>query len=131
MLQHQQNMLQDFVRTGTYYAAILDNRIDFEGQAVCDVGAGSGILSLFAAQAGARVVYAVEASGMAQYASQLAAANAGTTPIAVTLHRMHGPNTATRHGRRGASGARQGGGGDASGKGGRPSQRAHGDAAGQ
>lgn len=77
MLQHQQNMLQDYVRTGTYYAAILDNRIDFEGQAVCDVGAGSGILSMFAAQAGARVVYAVEASGMAHYASQLAAANAG------------------------------------------------------
>lgn len=68
-------MLQDYVRTGTYCAAILDNKADFANKAVCDVGAGSGILSLFAAQAGARVVYAVEASNMAQYAAQLAAAN--------------------------------------------------------
>jgi hypothetical protein len=52
MLQHQQNMLQDYHRTGTYYAAILENRADFDGKAVMDVGAGSGILSLFAAQVG-------------------------------------------------------------------------------
>ena len=54
MLQHQQNMLQDYHRTGTYYAAILENRADFNGKAVMDVGAGSGILSLFAAQVGGR-----------------------------------------------------------------------------
>jgi type I protein arginine methyltransferase len=42
---------------------------------VLDVGAGSGILSFFAAQAGAKKVYAVEASNMAQYAHQLVQAN--------------------------------------------------------
>lgn len=52
MLQHQQNMLQDVTRTGTYHAAITENRADFEGKVVMDVGAGSGILSLFAAQVG-------------------------------------------------------------------------------
>ncbi len=49
---HQQNMLQDYIRTGTYFAAITENPADFEGKAVMDVGCGSGILSLFAAQVG-------------------------------------------------------------------------------
>ncbi|KAG2727115.1 hypothetical protein I3843_01G139800 [Carya illinoinensis] len=74
-LLHQQNMLQDYVRTGTYYAAVMENRTDFIGRVVVDVGAGSGILSLFAAQAGAKHVYAVEASEMAEYAQKLIAGN--------------------------------------------------------
>ena len=75
MLQHQQNMLQDHVRTGTYYAALTENASDFRGKAVMDVGCGSGILSFFAAQAGARVVYAVEASEFARYAERLVKTN--------------------------------------------------------
>ncbi|KAF9177857.1 hypothetical protein BGZ51_008313 [Haplosporangium sp. Z 767] len=65
MLQHQQNMLQDTVRTSTYRSAILLNTECFEDKLVMDVGAGSGILSYFAVQAGAKKVYAVEASDMA------------------------------------------------------------------
>lgn len=74
-LLHQQNMLQDYVRTGTYYAAVIGNRADFTDRVVVDVGAGSGILSLFAAQAGAKHVYAVEASEMAEYARKLIEGN--------------------------------------------------------
>ena len=40
-----------------------------------DVGCGSGILSLFAAQAGAKKVYACEASGAAEIARALVKAN--------------------------------------------------------
>ena len=38
MLQHQQNMLQDYIRTGTYFAAITENEMDFNGKVVMDVG---------------------------------------------------------------------------------------------
>jgi len=61
-------MMQDYIRTGTYQRAILANLPDFKDKVVLDVGAGSGILSFFAIQAGARKVYAVEASTMAQHA---------------------------------------------------------------
>eukprot|EP00798_Chlamydomonas_sp_ICE-L_P002418 gene2418-8735_t len=74
-VMHQQNMLQDYTRTGTYYSAIVENPSDFAGLAVMDVGAGSGVLSLFAAQAGARKVYAVEASDMSRLARLLADCN--------------------------------------------------------
>jgi len=72
---HQQNMLQDYVRTSTYHRAILENSIDFRGKVVLDVGTGTGILAFFAAQAGAKKVYAVEASSMADIAQQLVYGN--------------------------------------------------------
>lgn len=75
LLVHQQNMLQDTIRTGTYRQAIQDNAIDFTDAVVMDVGTGSGILAHFAVQAGARKVYAVEASGMADRARVLLEAN--------------------------------------------------------
>ncbi|EOD12001.1 hypothetical protein EMIHUDRAFT_120211 [Emiliania huxleyi CCMP1516] len=67
-----------------YRTAILNNRACFEGKAVLDVGAGSGILAIWAAKAGARVVYAVEATSMAKHARRLAAAN-GVGDVVVVL----------------------------------------------
>ncbi|RXG68503.1 Histone-arginine methyltransferase CARMER [Armadillidium vulgare] len=74
-LSQQQNMMQDYIRTGTYQRAILSNISDFKDKIILDVGAGSGILSFFAAQAGAKRVYAVEASSMAQHCETLVKAN--------------------------------------------------------
>ena len=68
-------MLQDSVRTELYRNAIIQNPSNFRGKVIMDVGCGSGILSLFAAQAGAKRVYAVEASSMAINARKLVKAN--------------------------------------------------------
>ena len=68
-------MLEDTVRTPKYREAIIQNPSNFRGKVVMDVGCGSGILSLFAAQAGAIKVYACEASGAAEIARTLVKAN--------------------------------------------------------
>jgi len=58
-----------------YRNAIMQNKECFKGKAVLDVGSGSGVLAIWAAMAGARVVYAVEATSMAKQARRLAEAN--------------------------------------------------------
>ncbi|XP_013407254.1 histone-arginine methyltransferase CARMER isoform X2 [Lingula anatina] len=70
-LSQQQNMMQDYIRTSTYQRSMLANPVDFNNKVVLDVGAGSGILSFFAVQAGARKVYGIEASSMAVHAKEL------------------------------------------------------------
>lgn len=74
-LYHQKEMLCDRVRMDAYFNAIFENKHHFQGKTVLDVGTGSGILAIWCAQAGARKVYAVEATKMAVHASQLVKAN--------------------------------------------------------
>ncbi|CAD7696953.1 unnamed protein product [Ostreobium quekettii] len=74
-IYHQKDMLEDHKRTGSYFNAVMRNRGAFEGRVVLDVGTGSGILAIFAARAGARKVYAVEATSMAKFARELAIGN--------------------------------------------------------
>ncbi|CAH1400274.1 unnamed protein product [Nezara viridula] len=74
-ISQQQNMLQDYIRTNTYQKAFFKNSDDFKDKVVLDVGSGCGILSFFAVHAGARLVYAVEASSMAQHSKVLVSAN--------------------------------------------------------
>ncbi|KAF4669879.1 Protein arginine N-methyltransferase 1 [Perkinsus olseni] len=74
-LEIHEEMLGDEVRTGTYRRAILDNAPLFEGKTVLDIGSGTGILSLFAAQAGAKHVYGIECSEIVDVARTIATAN--------------------------------------------------------
>jgi protein arginine N-methyltransferase 3 len=68
-------MLQDKVRTSTYASFILSNQALFRDAIVLDVGCGTGILSLFAARAGAKRVLAVDASDIVRRATKNVEAN--------------------------------------------------------
>ncbi len=59
-LYHQKQMLADHNRMAAYHAAIMGNPDVFKDKVVMDVGTGSGILAAWAAQAGAKRVYASE-----------------------------------------------------------------------
>lgn len=66
-------MLDDAVRTEAWLAAV--GRIVRTDDIVVDVGSGTGILAIAAARAGARRVYAIEATASAGVARAMAAAN--------------------------------------------------------
>ncbi|CAN0901390.1 Protein arginine N-methyltransferase 1.1 [Linum grandiflorum] len=76
-------MLKDVVRTKTYQNVIYQNKHLFKGKVVLDVGAGTGILSLFCAKAGAAHVYAVECSNMANTTKEIVEANGLSDVITV------------------------------------------------
>ena len=70
-----EEMLKDTVRTESYRKAITGNKHLFKDKVVLDVGCGTGILSMFAAQAGAKKVIAVECSGIIDSARKIIKAN--------------------------------------------------------
>lgn len=84
-MYHQMDMLDDAHRTGTYRDSMLQNPHCFEGKVVLDVGAGTCILSIMAAKAGARRVFAVEATDMAHRAKVIVEAN-GLADVIQVLH---------------------------------------------
>lgn len=76
-----EEMLKDVVRTKTYQNVIYKNSFLFKDKVVLDVGAGTGILSLFCAKVGAKHVYAVECSGMADMAQEIVKQNGFSNEI--------------------------------------------------
>ena len=68
-------MIGDGARTRAYLDAIEAHASELRDKVVLDVGCGTGILSMFAARAGARKVYAVDASGITRHARRLVAEN--------------------------------------------------------
>lgn len=85
-LDIHRRMLLDDVRNQTYRRALF--AAVKPGDVVLDFGAGTGILSLFAAQAGARRVYAVERTTTANLARQIVAANGFAERIEVIRSEM-------------------------------------------
>ncbi|GAM23365.1 hypothetical protein SAMD00019534_065400, partial [Acytostelium subglobosum LB1] len=70
-----EEMLKDEVRTMSYRKAIMNNRHLFKDKVVLDVGCGTGILCMFAADAGARLVIGVDNSEILPIAQKIIKAN--------------------------------------------------------
>jgi protein arginine N-methyltransferase 3 len=68
-------MLSDRVRTESYRDAILKNSDIIKSKKVIDLGCGTSILSMFASQAGAETVYAIDQSEIIYQAMEIAQTN--------------------------------------------------------
>lgn len=79
-------MVRDHVRTDSFRRALF--AAVKEGDVVLDIGTGSGILSLFAAQAGASKVYAVDPSPVVGLAQELIALNNVQRTVEVVQERI-------------------------------------------
>ncbi len=80
-LELHERLLRDRIRTEAYRQAIAQTVKP--GDVVLDMGAGTGILSIFAARAGAQHVFAVERTSIADIAKQLINTNGLSERITV------------------------------------------------
>lgn len=70
-----EEMLKDEVRTMSYRNSIYHNTHLFKNKIVLDVGCGTGILSMFAARAGAKRVIGIEYSSIIEHAERIVKLN--------------------------------------------------------
>ncbi len=66
-----ESMLRDTIRTEGYRDFCYHNKHYFKGKVVLDVGCGTGILSMFAAKAGATKVFSVDNSDIIEKAKEI------------------------------------------------------------
>ncbi|KAJ5083701.1 hypothetical protein N7456_013128 [Penicillium angulare] len=83
-----EEMLKDDVRTRSYRDSIYQNRHIFKDKVVLDVGCGTGILSMFAARAGAKHVIGVDMSSIIEKAKEIVAVNGLSDKITLLQGKM-------------------------------------------
>ncbi|KAH8066991.1 protein-arginine omega-N asymmetric methyltransferase [Aureococcus anophagefferens] len=85
MMSHHMTMLLDVGRMQAYRSAILNDAAHFKDKVVLDVGTGTGVLAIWAAEAGARRVYAVEQSSEVAECARTMAAHHGVADVVEVL----------------------------------------------
>ncbi|KAJ2325583.1 Nuclear SAM-dependent mono-and asymmetric methyltransferase, partial [Coemansia sp. RSA 2681] len=83
-----EEMLKDEVRTTSYRDSIIKNKHIFQGKVVLDVGCGTGILSMFAAKAGAKHVIGVDMSNIIDKAKLIVEENGLSDKITLLKGKM-------------------------------------------
>ncbi|GAA5917764.1 hypothetical protein JCM8208_004848 [Rhodotorula glutinis] len=83
-----EEMLKDEVRTLSYRNSMWHNKHLFKDKVVLDVGCGTGILSMFAAKAGAKKVIGVDMSNIIDQATKIVAANGFADTITLIKGKM-------------------------------------------
>lgn len=83
-----EEMLKDQTRTLAYRSAIYQNASMFKGKIVLDVGCGTGILSMFAARAGAKHVIGVDMSNIINMARKIVDLNGFADKITLIQGKM-------------------------------------------
>jgi protein arginine N-methyltransferase 3 len=83
-----EEMLKDRVRTNSYRDAIFNNREMFRDKVVLDVGCGTGILCMFAASAGAKLVIGVDQSDIIYQAMDIVRENGFKDSITLLKGKM-------------------------------------------
>merc|ERR1711962_1210018 len=83
-----EEMLKDEVRTLTYRNSIYHNKHLFRGKVVLDVGCGTGVLSMFAAKAGAAKVIGIEMSSVARHAAEVVKKNGYEEHVSIVRGRV-------------------------------------------
>ncbi|KAJ3999280.1 S-adenosyl-L-methionine-dependent methyltransferase [Lentinula boryana] len=83
-----EEMLKDSIRTGSYRNAIMHNPHLFKGKTVLDVGCGTGILSMFAAKAGASHVVGIDMSNIIDQAQKIINANGFSETITLVKGKL-------------------------------------------
>lgn len=78
-----EEMIKDKIRTKSYQMAIMTNAEALKDKVVLDIGCGTGILSVFAARAGAKHVYAIDNAEIAEYAKVIIKNNGYSDKITV------------------------------------------------
>lgn len=78
-----EEMIKDTIRTESYRRAIENNPEAFKDKVVLDIGCGTGILSIFAARAGAKHVYGLEFADIADFAEVIVKDNGLSDKITI------------------------------------------------
>jgi len=81
-------MLSDRTRTSSYRSALLDNPERLKDTLVLDIGCGTGILSMFAAQAGAKAVVGVDCSDIIYQAMDIVRENQLESKVSLVKGRL-------------------------------------------